>query len=258
VPMHSEGEGVGSTADVYRLPREKVKPGDIPGSHLRPYSASIESTEELPFMVRLVETAQDLRAAVEIRSIAFARHIPSFGEQLRSPETDDHRPDVLLLIAQRKADRKVIGSMRLQPNVHRPLRVEENTVLPIAYLGRRLIEFMRLGVENGYAGRMVMAALAKAGYEICHAARFDFIVAAGRRSTSEMYRSMHFDDVFNGATVELAYAQNMPHSIFALPVLEADHRWRAAAHPLYGFMARTRHPDIQIDFGRALRAFGPA
>lgn len=224
----------------------------------RPYSVHIETSEELPFVVRLVETAQDLRKAVEIRSSAFARHIPSFGEELREPEADDHRRDVLLLIAERKTDRKVIGSMRMQPNIHRPLRVEGETTLPTAYIGRRLIEFMRLGVENGSAGRMVMAALAKAGYEICHAARFDFIVAAGRRSTSEIYRSMRFDDVFAGDVVELSYAQNMPHSIFALPILEADYRWRATRHALYGFMARTEHPDIRIDFRRVFQVFGPS
>jgi hypothetical protein len=204
----------------------------------------------------MVESPQDLRNAVEIRSSAFARHIPAFGEALRYPEADDHRRDVLLLIAERKTDRKVIGSMRMQPNIHRPLRIEGETTLPKPYEGRKLIEFMRLGTENGNAGRMVMAALAKAGYEICHATRFDYIFAAGRRSTSEIYRSMRFDDVFDGGTVELSYAQNLPHSIFALPTFEADFRWRAARHALYGFMARTEHPDIRVDFSRAFEVFG--
>jgi N-acyl amino acid synthase FeeM len=233
-----------------------VKLAESPISHERPYSVPIETSEKLPFVVRMVETPQDLRKAVEIRSSAFARHIPSFGEALRDPEADDHRRDVLLLIAERKTDRKVIGSMRMQPNTYRPLRVEGEATLPSTYRGRRLIEFMRLGVENGNAGRMVMAALAKAGYELCHATRFDFILAAGRRSTAEIYRSMRFDDVFEGETVELSYAQNMQHSIFALPIFEADRRWRTARHALYGFMARTEHPDIRVDFRRAFEVFG--
>jgi len=115
---------------------------------------------------------------------------------------------------------------------------------------------MRLGVENGIAGRMVMAALCKAGYEISFAAGFDYIFAVGRRSTSEMYRSMHFDDVFAGATVPISYAEGRPHSIFALPVSDADRRWRSSNHSLYGFMARTEHPDIQIDYDRVFAAFG--
>jgi hypothetical protein len=221
----------------------------------RPYSVPIEASEQLPFRVRLAENSKDLHGAVEIRSLAFARHIPAFGEELRNPEADDHRPDVLLLIAERKVDGRVIGSMRLQPNIFRPLRIEQEAHLPEPYRGRRLIEFMRLGVENGIAGRMVMAALAKAGYEICYATNFDFVLAAGRRSTAEIYRAMRFDDVLEGATVVLSYAQGMPHGIFALPIRDADRRWRLARHSLYGFMARTEHPDIHIDYGRAFSVF---
>ncbi|MGZ5156142.1 MAG: hypothetical protein ACXWCV_02445 [Caldimonas sp.] len=222
----------------------------------RPYSASVESRELLPFRVRIVEGPQDLRRAVEIRSSAFSRHVPTLGAVLREPEADDYRCDVLLLIVERKADRQVLGTMRLQPNILRPLRVEGEVKLPAAYEGARLIEFMRLGVENGNAGRMVMAALAKAGYEISAAAGFDSILAVGRRSTSEMYRSMQLDDVFDGRTVPISYAEGRPHSIFALPVADADRRWRAANHSLYGFMARTEHPDIQIDYQRVFDAFG--
>ena len=80
-------------------------------------------------------------------------------------------------------------------------------------------------------------------------------MAAGRRSTSEIYRSMQFDDIFQGQTVALSYAENAHHWIFALPVSEADLRWRTANHALYGFMARTEHKDIRIDYERVSDAF---
>lgn len=221
----------------------------------RPYSVPIRATESLPFLVRFVDSPQDLRNAVEIRSSAFMRHVPGLGAALRDPESDDHRADVLLLIAERKADRRVLGSMRLQPNINRPLRLEGELSLPESYRNRRLVEFMRLGIENGDAGSMVRPALAKAGYEICHAASFDFIFAAGRHSTSQIYRSMLFDDVFPNATVALSYADNMEHSIFALPIQDADRRWRESGHGLYDFMATTAHPDIRIDYERVFRVF---
>ncbi len=176
---------------------------------------------------------------------------------MRVPEADDRFPDVLLLIAERKIDRRVLGSMRLQPNLSRPLRIESVTELPQPYQGQRLIEFMRLGVENGLSGRMVMAALAKASFEICHAAGFAYIIAVGRRSTSEIYRTMRFDDVLDGERVRVPHAGNLPHSIYSLPVAEADQRWRRATdHGLYGFMARTEHPDIRIDYERVFEVFG--
>ena len=222
----------------------------------RPYSVALEARETLPFRVRLAEGPQDLEKVVEIRSSAFTRHLPSQGLTLRKPEADDQFPEVLLLIAERKLDQRVLGSMRLQPNLSRPLRIESVTRLPEPYDGARLIEFMRLGVENGNAGRMVMAALAKASFEICHAAQFDFIVAVGRRSTSEIYRSMRFDDALAGEMVRVPHAGNLPHSVYCLPIEEADSRWRATNHSLYNFMARTEHPDIRIDYERVFRTFG--
>ena len=222
----------------------------------RPYSTAIELQENLPFRVRLAKGPQDLRKVVDIRSSAFARHLPSQGKALSTPEADDEFPEVLLLLAERKLDKRVLGSMRLQPNVRRPLRIESVTRLPKPYDGCRLIEFMRLGIENGMSGQMVVAALAKASYEICHAAKMDFIVAVGRRSTSALYRSMLFDDVLDGGTVLVPHAGNLPHSIHCLPIVEADRRWREGNHSLYNFMARTEHPDINVDYRQVFEAFG--
>ena len=140
----------------------------------RPYSVAIERRELLPFRVRLAENAQDIERAVEIRAAAYARHIPTLGHALRRPEADDLRPDALLLIAESKLDGVVVGSLRLQHNFDRPLRIEGELTLPDAYQGRRLVEVRRLGVGNGISGRMVMAALVKAAYELCHAADVDY------------------------------------------------------------------------------------
>ena len=178
------------------------------------------------------------------------------GEKLRKPEADDLRSDALLLIAESKLDRSVVGSLRLQPNFTRPLRIESEVALPEVYKGRRLVEGRRLGVGHGVSGRMVMVALVKAAYELCHASRIDYVVVAGRRPVSSMYRSMLFDDILDGDTVALSYAGHIPHSVFSMPVQEADARWRAADHALYDFMARTKHPDIQIDYDRVFDTFG--
>jgi hypothetical protein len=223
---------------------------------VRPYSVPVETTEALPFRVRLVEGPQDLQRAVEIRSSAYSRHVPIVGQALRVAEADDHRSDVLLLIAERKADKRVLGSVRMQPNLSQPLRIEGETSLPPITHGRRLMEFMRLGVENGIAGRLVTTALVKAGYEVCHACGIEFVLVAGRVSVAKMYRAMCFDDVLEGGTVPLSYADDLPHQIFCMPIDDADRRWREAEHGLYGFMARTEHPDIRIDYERAFEAFG--
>ena len=223
---------------------------------VRPYSVSLQTIEALPFRIRLVSSPQDLAKAVEIRSSAYSRHVETVGRALREAESDDFREDVLLMIAERKADGRALGSVRMQPNLAQPLRIERETRLPALFDGRRLMEFMRLGVENGAPGRLVTAALVKAGYEIAFASGIDFVLVAGRQSVSKMYRSMCFDDVLQGGTVPLSYADCLPHGIYCMPIEDADRRWREANHSLYGFMARTSHPDIAIDYERVFRIFG--
>jgi hypothetical protein len=221
----------------------------------RPYSVATERREALPFRVRLAESPQDRRRAVEIRASAYARHIPTMGQMLREPEVDDFRTDVLLLLAESKLDQAVVGSVRLQHNSDRPLRIEGELELPAAMRGRRLVEVRRLGVGNGTSGRMVMAALIKAAYEICHAGQIDYLLFCARPALASIYRPMHFDDLLGGGTVALSYAEGEPHNVFSLPIRDADRRWRSTEFYLYDFTARTEHPDIQIDYGRVRAHF---
>ena len=103
-----------------------------------------------------------------------------------------------------------------------------------------------------------MAALVKAAYELCHASNIDYLVFAARRSVAAIYRTMHFDDMLDGGTVPLSYADNVAHSVFSLPIRDADRRWRTTGYNLYDFMARTEHPDIRIDYERVFAVFSPS
>jgi len=220
----------------------------------RPYSTTAEREELLPFRVRLATGTQDVERAVEIRASAYARHLPHVGEALQKAEKEDFRPDVLLLIAERKLDRRPIGSMRLEPNFIGPLRVEGETTLPERFRNKRLVETTRLGVDNGIAGTLVMAALVKASFEICSACDIDYGIAVGRRSVGEMFRSLCFD-VIEGP-VRMSYSLRTLFWVFAIPTLEWEARLRERHHFYFDFMARTDHPDIDIDYGHVFDAFG--
>jgi hypothetical protein len=222
----------------------------------RPYSVPSERKESLPFRVRLATSAQDLDKAVEIRASAYSRHLPHVGAALRAAEAEDHSSDVLLLIAERKIDKRAIGTMRLEPNFCRPLHVEGEIALPAIYRGKRLVETTRLGVENGTGGSMVMAALVKAAYEICHATRIDYGFALARRSMAQVFRGLCYDLV--EGPVPISYANNVPLWIFAIPIGEVDSRLGAKGHAYFDFMARTEHPDIWVDYEQVREVFGTA
>lgn len=238
---------------MYRHPQTIVKLAPSQFVPNRPYAATVERVESLPFMVRLAETTQDLANAVEIRSSAYSRHIPKLGDALRVAEAEDYQSDVLLLIAERKLDDKVIGTMRLQPNFNGPLKLEGETELPVAFRGKRLLETTRLGVENGNTGRMVMVALVKAAFEICHACSVDYGFAVGRRSMLEVFRSLAYDIV--DGPLRMPYA-SVPLWILSIPIRQVEARLRDREHAYFDFMARTEHPDIRIDYDRVFEALG--
>jgi hypothetical protein len=144
--------------------------------------------------------------------------------------------------------------MRLEPNFTGPLRVEGETRLPERFRNKRLVETTRLGVDNGIAGTLVMAALVKASFEICSACDIDYGIAVGRRSMGEMFRSLCFD-VIEGP-VRMSYSARTLFWVFAIPTLEWEARLRERHHFYFDFMARTDHPDIDIDYDHVFDAFG--
>jgi len=219
----------------------------------RPYSAAVERIERLPFRVRLAVSPSDIDQAVQLRATAYSRHIPTLGKALREPEPEDSRSDVLVLVAERKLDRQVVGTMRLQPNINGPLKLESDTRLPELYNGMRLLESTRLGVEGGESGKMVMVVLAKAAFEICHACGIDYAFAVGRRSMVEIFRTMCYDIV--EGPLRLPYA-SVPLWVLSVPIPEVESRLAAKELRHFEFMARTAHPDIDIDYDRVFETFG--
>jgi hypothetical protein len=213
----------------------------------RSYSSCATVTQPLPFVVSVVTSARELDEAVAVRSSAYERHNAPGAAKLREAEDDDGRADVVVLIARQKLDRRVIGSIRIQPNFTQPMKFERSAPLPVHLQGRRAVELMRLGVAHGTPGRMVTAALAKASYLICRRSGVEHAYVAGRRPVDAIYRSYQFDDLLDGRKVELSYAPGALHSILCLPVDQAEERWRSRNYPLYSFMVLTQHPDLAID-----------
>ena len=202
----------------------------------------------LPFTVNLVRTKEDLARAVAVRASAFLRHNAPAADKLRNGERDDERDDVVLLVARSKLDGGILGTIRLQPNLKTPMHLESVIALPYPFNKSRCVEFIRLGVLESMAGRLVSSALAKASYEICVAMKMDYIFLCSRSPVDTMYRRYRFDDFLEGKKLELHYAPGVPHTVLCLPVAEAEERWRLHSQPVYRFFIETEHPDLEIDY----------
>jgi hypothetical protein len=205
------------------------------------------SVERLPFTVKVVANDEQLHKAVGVRHLAYARHIPEFAEQLKEPEASDFDSGALVLVAESKLDGTAVGTMRIQTNDYAPLKLEESVCLPGWLQGCTLAEATRLGVTDGREGRLVKTALFKAYFLYCQQALIDWMVITARKPLDRQYDALLFKDAIDGGEfIPMRHVGDMPHRVMAFDVATAEERWIAARHPLYAFIFRTIHPDIQL------------
>jgi hypothetical protein len=212
-----------------------------------PYDADARS-EPLPFTIRLVSDESTLQKAVKVRHSAYARHVPDLAATMVEPEAYDAEPGTVVLLAESRFDGQPLGTMRIATNQFKPLTLESSVTLPEPYRGASLATAARLGVELGRAGAPVKTALFKAFYAYCVAQGIDWMVIAARRPLDRQYSALLFHDIFpEQGFIPLSHAQNIPHRVLALDVAAVKGQWARAGHPLYDYIYRTIHPDIQVD-----------
>jgi hypothetical protein len=208
--------------------------------------------ERLPFTVRVVRTEAELHKAVKIRHDAYARHVPAFAETLRQPEAYDTMDGVVVLLAESKLDGSALGTMRIQSNAFRPLTLEQSVTLPDWLKGRTLAEATRLGVTDQMQGRAVKTVLFKAFFLYCQQQRIDWMVITARTPIDRQYERLLFQDVDpSRGYVPLQHVGNLPHRIMSFEVATAEARWAARRHPLFDFIFRTQHIDIDLSLEHA-------
>lgn len=211
--------------------------------------------ESMPFTIRIVSAEEELLKVVEMRRKAYGRHLPEFAEKMGIEECDRDRGTAILL-AESKLDGAPLGTMRIQTNEYTPLGVQHSVRLPQWLDSGRLAEATRLGVAGGGVGRVVKMMLFKALFLYCEQQQIDWMVITARSPLDREYEAMLFEDVFgDGQFIPMAHVGNLPHRVLAGEVGVARRRWEEAKHPLYEFVFKTHHPDIDLrpadlSFGR--------
>jgi hypothetical protein len=203
--------------------------------------------EKLPFTIQIATSEEQLQKAVQIRHAAYSRHVPDFAKQLQSPEPKDFEPGTVVLLAESKLDGTALGTMRIQTNHYSPLGLEQSVELPDWLQGRNLAEATRLGISEGREGRVVKTLLFKAYFLYCLHAEIDWMVITARKPLDRQYDALLFCDVFaDGALIPMRHVGNIPHRVMAFEVGTAERRWAAASHPLFNYIFRTYHPDLDL------------
>jgi hypothetical protein len=208
--------------------------------------SGLQKTERLPFTIRVVSDDAGLQKAVQMRRMAYGRHLPEFAENM-TVEPCDLEAGMAILLAESRLDGGPLGTMRIQTNEFAPLAVEQSVHLPAWLAKARLAEATRLGVAGGTIGRLVKVALCKALFMYCGQQGVDWMVITARAPLDREYEAMLFGDVFGkNAFLPMVHVGNLPHRVLAKPVAVAEQRWAQVRHPLYRFVFQTHHPDINV------------
>ncbi|MGH8780425.1 N-acyl amino acid synthase FeeM domain-containing protein [Paraburkholderia sp.] len=234
---------------------DRLNPAVLPAEFRREHADAEEletpnaslHQERMPFTVRIVADDNGLEKAVQMRRLAYSRHLPDFAEKM-AIERSDREPGTIVLLAESKLDGGPLGTMRIQSNVFAPLALEQSVTLPDWLRGTRLVEATRLGVAGGSIGRMVKIALCKALFLYCGQEQIDWMVITARAPLDREYEAMLFVDVFGKEEfLPMAHVGGMPHRVMAKPVALVQKRWGEVRHPLYRFFFQTCHPDIDLN-----------
>jgi len=208
-------------------------------------------SERLPFTVSVVSNEAELSKAVSIRAEAYGRHMPEFGEKLRVPEETDTEPGVIVLLAQSKLDGSPLGTLRIQSNAYKPLKVEQSVSLPRWLRDRPLVEGSRLGIVGGSIGRLVKMVLIKATLQYCAQDGIDWAIVAARAPLDRQYDQMMFEDLFpEQGFIPMRHGNNIPHRVLGFEIDTGHQRLIDARHPLLKFMCYTDHSDIDVRVNR--------
>jgi len=207
--------------------------------------------ENLPFTVKVVHSDEALAKAVGVRHAAYARHVPAMAEKLLMPEATDYEDGSVVLLAESKLDGSALGTMRIATNEHKKLSIEQSVELPAWMEDARLAEATRLGVADGRTGKVVKTVLFKAFFKYCQEYGIDWMVIAARSPLDRQYDQLLFTDLYpEQGYIPMRHGGNIQHRVLAFEIATAERRWAAANHPLFDYIVRTHHPDIDVKVNR--------
>jgi len=199
-----------------------------------------------PFTIRIATDDVSIHKAIDIRALAYGRHMPELGNRLRQIEELDRAEGVVVLLAESKIDNTPLGTIRIQTNRYRPLLIEQAVLLPFEN-DSLVAEPTRLAVCQKAIGRLVKLALIRATYQYCLLTGIDHLVIGARSPLDREYRGLLFQEVYpNIGPIPLAYANNIPHYVLYWEILAMAVQWKMTDHPMYEFLTQCSHPDIDL------------
>lgn len=207
-------------------------------------TASVEATPRI--RIRIARTEEHIRQAVAVRYQAYAEKLTGLASDVATKEDLDRTLDPVILLAENLDRSQVIATARLNsgPGV-RDLLAQVD--MPPSYEEDRLGYFSRMAAV-GHPGEKKIARglLHKALLQICMAKQIDRMLLLVGNVRSKLYMPWGFKPVFPDGVVCPEIVHGRPVKLYQLETRKAEQKALEIGGPLYDFLFRTLHQEIEI------------
>jgi hypothetical protein len=213
----------------------------------RQRKGSFKNEELLEFEVKFARTADPIGAIAGQRFRAFEHHY-SFEESFAAPkiELKDKQKGNLLIYAEDKRDRTVLGSIRISTNVSRPFSLEFDPLYPQELMGLPLALLSRFVVDRTVHAKNVRFALLKASLMYCHSKQLMNWIILADDLTGRLYSRIGFKRLIQNFVPKGASdAPNALH-LYSGHIPELTSYVSNRNSELFEFVTKRFHPDIRV------------
>lgn len=210
--------------------------------------AHIPQAEAAPRLrIRIARTEEQIQQAVAVRYQAYAERLTGLAGDVAIKEDLDRTVDPVILLAEDAVTSQVIATARLNsgPGVREMLAQID---LPSAYASDRLGYFSRMAaIGSPVAKKIARGLLHKALLQICMAKQVDRMLLLVGNVRSKLYLPWGFQPVFpQSKLLHPEIVHGRPVNLFQLETRKAETTALKLGGPLYDFLFRTYHDEIEV------------
>jgi hypothetical protein len=235
-----EGLGLGSDSGYFGFGRAHASssetrwevPGHVPAS---------------PYSIRIARTALQLQTAVEVRYQAYSEKLQALASKVKQPGPLDYEHEPVVLLAESRLTGEAVGTLRLNtgPGI---LGMLDDIDLPDNILGERVAFVSRMAVVGTVHERqLVRNLMQKACFQLCIAKQLNRMLLLAVEPRERLFYRCGFSDVFeDGKARHPAFLEHFPVKALYADTYGMERHWKEQKHPLYDFLFRTFHPEIEV------------
>jgi len=220
----------------------------------RPVREAPEGLWELPdqaadsaYVVRIVRTPDQLQSAINVRYQAYSEKLQALAASVRQPGPLDFAHGPVVLLAQNRLSGEAIGTLRLNTGPSF-LSMLKDIRLPVNIVKERTAFVSRMAVTGPVQERQVVRNLMqKAVFQLCIAKQLNRILLLAVEPRERLFYRCGFSDVFeDGESRHPEFLDGFPVKALYADTYSMERLWREERHPLYDFLFRTFHPEIEV------------